>query len=161
MNDFGEYCKELIIESNITTEETSPGLAKITRSSLPSSSSRGGRGQRGRGGRIRRGNDWRKPKEDNKVDDKGEAKDEPEEKQLRGAPPKGADIDEWAKRQRCQQPQYINGTECTHCRLDGHPTKAYFHLMEEFVFNGWEPFPEVQCYATARMEKKDAKDRKK
>jgi hypothetical protein len=98
MNDFGEYCKELIIESNITTEETSPGLAKITRSSLPSSSSRGGRGQRGRGGRIRRGNDWRKPKEDNKVDDKGEAKDEPEEKQLRGAPPKGADIDEWAKR---------------------------------------------------------------
>ncbi|KAJ5840308.1 uncharacterized protein N7525_005496 [Penicillium rubens] len=44
MNDFGEYCKELIIESNITTEETSPGLAKTTRSSSPSSSSRGGRG---------------------------------------------------------------------------------------------------------------------
>ena len=44
MNDFGEYYKELIIESNITTEETSPSLAKITRSSSPSSSSRGGRG---------------------------------------------------------------------------------------------------------------------
>jgi hypothetical protein len=33
--------------------------------------------------------------------------------------------------------------------------------MEEFVFDGWEPFPEIWCYAIARMEKKDAKDGKK
>jgi hypothetical protein len=28
--------------------------------------------------------------------------------------------------------------------------------MEEFVFDGWEPFPEIWCYAIARMEKKAA-----
>lgn len=84
-NDFGEYYKEMMIESNTITEETttSKEAAKIARSS----SSRGGRGQRGRRGRIRRGNDYRKPftKDENKD------KDEPE-KQLRGAPPKGEDI---------------------------------------------------------------------
>jgi hypothetical protein len=67
INNFGEYYKELIIESNTITEETisrnrstkiarSSSPAKTNRSSSPSSS-RGGRGQRGRGGRIRRGND--------------------------------------------------------------------------------------------------------
>lgn len=139
---FNSLCKKLIVEARDAPASSSstPSSANAARKS---DNQRGGRG-RGRGGRGR-GGGFHNSQSNDKTD-----QNQKDHSRYKNGPPKGKSIDEWAEQQRKKQPQYVNGSQCSHCGLDGHPAKTCYHLMDDVVFEGWKPHDNVWSYALAK-----------
>ncbi|OQE65453.1 hypothetical protein PENNAL_c0208G09362 [Penicillium nalgiovense] len=143
---FNSMCKKLIVEARDTPASSSSNptaSANSARKNNDNNQRGGGRG-RGRGGKSRGGGSH-----NSQSDDKTD-KDQKDQPRFKNGPPKGKSLDEWAEQQRNKQPQYVNGGECAHCGIEGHPAKTCYHLMEDIVFDGWRPNKNVWCYAFAK-----------
>ncbi|CAG8061172.1 unnamed protein product [Penicillium nalgiovense] len=129
---FNSMCKKLIVEARDTPASSSSNpttSANSARKNNDNNQRGGGRG-RGRGGKSRGGGSH-----NSQLDDKTD-KDQKDQPRFKNGPPKGKSLDEWAEQQRNKQPQYVNGGECAHYGIEGHPAKTCYHLMEDIVFDG-------------------------
>ena len=72
-------------------------------------------------------------------------------KQLRGAPPEGKDIAEWAKENREAEEQLDDNGNCSFCGTGPHNARKCFHLASSVSY-GWKFNPTVWAFSEAKKK---------